>query len=584
MTFDHLTTLRKSILDLREQVQNHRQELTRLCLLTVVFLGFMLIFSLHRYYTFYASYDHGLFNQLFWNSLHGRFFQSSLTSGNSVAVLEDGKIPVVNFLHLAHHFVPDFMLWLPFYALHPAPETLVVLQVCLMTAGGLVLYALSRHYHPPTLSLLITAGYFGANAVIGPTFANFYEQCQIPLFAFGLLLALEKQRWGIFWLMATLVLGIREDAGMILFGVGLYMLFSQRFPRSGMALCLVSFAYVVIVTNFITPQFSDDASRLYFAVKFKQFVKGNESPSTLQVLWGMVTHPVELLQSLLTPFDRRFFYMVGQWLPLAFVPAISPASWTIAGIPLIALLAQSTKLALVITVRYAIALVPGIFYGTVLWWAHHSQRPIPPKPTGKSLWQIFDWTYRTRILTPVFRRFWIACMVVSILSVIAANPNQAFYFLVPDSFHPWVLVPLTRQWEHTSILNRMVAAVPADASVSATTHVIPQLSTRQKILRLPALQLKNDEGQIEDMEYLIADLWRHQQYQAIFKNERKRLENLIPFIDQIIVQSRYGVLQVEDGVVFMQKGVASKPAAIATWNLLKHEILSSLANLKFKRN
>jgi hypothetical protein len=86
------------------------------------------------------------------------------------------------------------------------------------------------------------------------------------------------------------------------------------------------------------------------------------------------------------------------------------------------------------------------------------------------------------------------------------------------------------------------------------------------------------------MEYLIADLWRHQQYQAIFKNERKRLENLIPFIDQIIVQSRYGVLQVEDGVVFMQKGVASKPAAIATWNLLKQEILSSLANLKFKRN
>ena len=60
-----------------------RQALT----LTAIFFIFMSVFSLHRYYSFYASYDHGLFDQVFWNNLHGHFFQSSLTSANSSSAI-----------------------------------------------------------------------------------------------------------------------------------------------------------------------------------------------------------------------------------------------------------------------------------------------------------------------------------------------------------------------------------------------------------------------------------------------------------------------------------------------------------------
>jgi hypothetical protein len=51
---------------------------------------------------------------------------------------------------------------------------------------------------------MIVASYYGANGVIGPTLGNFYEHWQIPLFIFSLLLALEKQRWPLFWLFAVL--------------------------------------------------------------------------------------------------------------------------------------------------------------------------------------------------------------------------------------------------------------------------------------------------------------------------------------------------------------------------------------------
>lgn len=580
MTLSTPPDLRGSLHRWQKLIEPHHSELKRLMGVTAAFLSFMLVFSLNRYFTYYTSYDHGLFNQIFWNNLHGRFFQSSLTSVNSMAVVADGVMPIANFIHLGQHFVPTFLLWLPLYAMFPHPATLIVLQVGLMTAGGVVLYALARHYLNPPLSLLITSGYFTGIAIVGPTFANFYEHCQIPLFAFGLLLAMEKRWWRVFWVMTILLLGVREDAGILTFGIGLFLLVSRRQPKVGAALCLLSFAYVVVVTNVIQTQFSADNPRLYMADKFREFTGGEPSPSTLRVLWGMVTNPLTLLRMLLTPFDRRLSYLLGQWVPLAFVPAISPASWVMAGVPLLTIFIQSGKLATVITIRYAIAVVPGIFYGAILWWAHRSRRPPLPLPDGAGWWQAIAWSFRYRQLTPAFRQFWGICLAASVVATLLANPNQAFYFLMPDSFRPWVLVPITKQWERAGIMNEMIRQIPPDASVSATTHIIPQLSSRRKIIRPPGLQLKDENGRIEEMEYVMADLWRMERYMPIFNPDRERLRTIVPFLDGLIQQQTYGVLALQDKIILLRRGVPSNPAALAAWEPTKQELLAALKTVE----
>jgi len=96
------------------------------------------------------------------------------------------------------------MIRMPIYALFPSPITLIVVQVALIAAAAIVLYFLAKHYLSVPLSVMIAASYYGANNVIGPTLGNFYEHWQIPLFIFSLLLALEKQRWPLFWLFAVL--------------------------------------------------------------------------------------------------------------------------------------------------------------------------------------------------------------------------------------------------------------------------------------------------------------------------------------------------------------------------------------------
>jgi len=523
----------------REQVG-----LRRALILASIFFSLVLAISLNRYFSFYTSYDHGLFNQLFWNNLHGRWFQSSLTSENSVASLFDGVIPTVSFIHLGQHFVLDFVLWIPFYAIFPHPATMVVLQVGLMTLGGLVLYALARQRLSPQLSVWITGSYYSAIAVIGSTVANFYEHCQIPLFAFGTLLALERKNWVWFWICALLVLGIREEMGIILFGIGVYMIVSRRHPWTGLAMCILSFSYVAFVTNVVMPQFSPDNSRLYLASRFSQFVN-TDNPSTLQVLWGMITHPIELAQSLLLPLDRRINYLAGQWVALAFVPAVSGAAWTIAGFPLLSLFAQSGLSALTVSLRYAVAVVPGVFYGAIVWWSYHPER-----------------------FTPRFRRWWKTCIALSLVFMLSGNPNRAFSFIIPDSVRPWVFVPLPRQWEHASHIYNVIRNVPDNASVSTTTQIIPQLSTRRVIMRLPALDIYNDQQQKIRVEHIVADLWELKEYSKAFKDSRMFLAATLPLLENLVNTKQYGVQQVEDGVVRLLQGQPSDPAMLSEWQKL----------------
>ncbi len=516
-----------------------------------VFFILCLFFTLHRYYSFYSSFDQGIFNQVFWNNLHGRFFQSSLSSSLSTNVIHAGEVPTVFYHRLGQHFTPALLLWWPIYALFPSPATLTVLQVTLITAAGVVLYILARQYLQPSLAVMITASFYAANAVIGPTLSNFHDISQIPLFVFTLLLAMEKRWWWLFWLMTVLILAVREDSGVGLFGVGIYMILSKRFPRAGIGVCVLSFGYMLVLTNMIMPLFSQDISQRFMIERFGQYADGNEA-STLEIIWGMISNPWRLLVELVTPVDRTIRYLIAQWLPLAFIPAVSPAAWMIAGFPLLKLFLGKGELVLAITVRYALTVVPGLFYGAILWWSQHQHK-----------------------FKPSVRRFWIGCICLSLFFSFTSNPNRTFYFLIPDSVKPWVYVSLPQQWQHVAKMRPLLAQIPSDASVSATTYLVPHLSGRREILRLPALELRNDAQEVIKVDYAIADLWQLQQYQVAFKDDRRQLQDLIKLVDQLSNHQEYGIIGFQDGVVLLKKAASSDIQATAAWLQFQQQLRKS---------
>ncbi len=527
----------------------------------IAFFICTLSLTLHRHFSFYSSYDQGIFNQVFWNGTHGNFFQSTLSSQLSTNVVHSGEVPYVAYHRLGQHFTPALLLWLPIYYLFPYPATLTVLQAVFVTAAGLVLYALARIYLEPAIATLITLSYYGANAILGPTLANFHDISQIPLFVFSLLLAMEKRWWWLFGILVICTLAIREDSGITLFGIGMYMLLSRRFPRLGLLVCSLSFLYMVALTNLIMPLFSDDIAKRFMLERFGQYADGNEA-STVEIIINMVTRPGLLLVELFTPVWDTFKYLLGQWLPLAFMPAVAPAAWAIAIFPLLKLLLGKGETVLVISIRYAMSVTPGLFYGAILWWAGQGFANF-----SKSLKDC-----KPRKLRPKFRRFWIFCICLSIFFTITSNPSRTLSFIIPDSIEPRVYVSAPKQWQHVPHIRALMAQIPADASVSATTYIIPHLSGRREIIRLPGLEIKNDQQQIKQVDYIIADFWQMEQYQAAFGDDRDALQNISTLINQLLQQNQYGIVDFADGVVLLHKQESSNQSALTAWQTYQNQL------------
>ncbi len=74
----------------------------------------------------------------------------------------------------------------------------------------------------------MACSFYGAQAVIGPTWCNFHDLCQLPLLVFLLLLGLLERRWWLLLLAALLIPLVREDTGVVLFGMALWMACGAR--------------------------------------------------------------------------------------------------------------------------------------------------------------------------------------------------------------------------------------------------------------------------------------------------------------------------------------------------------------------
>ncbi|MDJ1180315.1 DUF2079 domain-containing protein [Roseofilum sp. BLCC_M91] len=522
--------------------------LRRVGLAAIAFFLFSLTLTLHRHYTFYSTSDRGLFNQIFWNSLQGRFFHTSLASVLSPDAIYGGEISTITYNYLGQHFTPATLLWLPLYALFPHGVTLIVLQVTLVTAAGLVLYALAREYLNPPVSGMIACSFYSATAVLGPTLSNFHAIAQLPLLVFSALLALEKRWWWLFFPLIVCILGVHEQAGLIVFGMGIYLILSQRYTRLGMGLCTLSIVYVLTVTNLIMPQIADDIHQQFPIEQLGPYFKTDET-SVFQIIGRIIYQPWLLILEVISSPGKPLRYLLNQGLPLAFIPAVAPAAWCISGFFLLFLLLGQGLSVLAITMDSAMAVVPGLFYGAILWWSgHRNSHRLYPQP-----------------LTPRFQKIWSACMMVSILLTITTNPSQTFYFLIPDSVNPLVFVSLPQQWEHAAKIRSMIDKIPPEASVSVTQEMIPHLSERREIIQLPAVEFSDAQHDRQQVEYVVADLWGLQRYQAAFPQKRHLFYYNVVLIDTLVQQRSYGILRFENGVALLRQNAANDAQAIAAW-------------------
>ena len=520
----------------------------RVLLAAAIFTLIGWILQVWRMQVLVASMDQGILFQALWNGLSGHPFESTLSSQLSTNVVHGGELPAIGYHRLGQHFTPTLALWIPLVALL-GKWALPLLQVALISAAGLVLYKLARTRLQPDLSSWLVFAFYGANAVIGPCLGNFTDLSQLPLCVFALLLGLERRRLWLTLLPALAMPLIREDTGVVLVGIGLWLILRDRnrWPL-GTALILYGGGWVVLVTNVLMPLFSEDNSRRFMVENFGQYLQGRDQASSMEVLTLVLRQPWAVIRELISPPGRTIGYLAGQGLPLAFIPFLAADSWLLMGLPLLGLLlAQGFNNPLSINIRYTYLVVPGLFAGSIFWWQRHS-----------ALFQ-----------DKRFRQLWRACILLSLLFTISSNPNRSLNWIIPDSLHPLVYNSPWRQWQHSQHAHQILKQIPADASVAANTPLIPHLAGRQAIVRFPdGLRYKDRDGRVLSAEWIAVDTDYQYRYSQAFAGERKALRHSIRLL--VKLQGKYGVKAVADGVVLLKRDTPSDhKASLALEELLK---------------
>ena len=493
-----------------------------------------------------ATMDQGILLQVLWNGLSGHPFESTLSSQLSTNVVHGGDLPTIGYHRLGQHFTPTLALWIPLVGLL-GKWALPLLQVALIAAAGLVLHELARTRLQPDLATWITLAFYGANAVIGPCLGNFTDLSQLPICVFALLLGLER-RWRWLTLLAALAIPlIREDTGVVLVGLGVWLAWRQR-ERWPLALALIVYGggWVVLVTNVLMPLFSHDNARRFMVENFGQYLQGRDQASSMDVLGLVLRQPWVVLHELISPPGRTLGYLAGQGLPLAFIPFLALDSWLLMGLPLLGLLlAQGFNNPLSINIRYTYLVVPGLFAGSIFWWERH----------------------RALFATKRFRQLWRACILLSLLFTITSNPNRSLNWIMPDSVQPLVYRAPWRQWQHSHAAHQALRQIPAAASVAANTPLIPHLAARQAIVRFPdGVRFKDRDGHSQSVAWIAVDTDYQQRYSKAFAGERKALRKSIRLLEEL--QGRYGVKVVSDGVVILKRESPANPAAAAALQTL----------------
>lgn len=268
-------------------------------LLTIFILAFMAAYgwlAVTRHQRFNSTgYDLAINEQIVWNTVHGRFFASSLEVDNS----------------FADHFRPFLLALAPFYLLFQSPLTLLLVQTAGLALGAIPLYLLARERLQQRLVPLVIAAVYLLYPALGfiARFDFHVEAFAIPAF-FAAFYAMERERWG--WASAWLLIPllVKESMGLTVAAVGLYALVMRRKARWGSAWLVLGLATFAVTSFWLIPTVRGEASDTLSRYRWL-----GDAPGTM--LATLFTEPALVWQQL-TSADR-LFYLLQLLVPVGFL-------------------------------------------------------------------------------------------------------------------------------------------------------------------------------------------------------------------------------------------------------------------------
>lgn len=389
-----------------------------------------------------ATVDLGIFKEALWHTLHGRVMFS----------------PAVGYSFFGEHFSPVLFLLVPLYALWPSSACLLSVQTLAISASAWPLYRLGREVGLTRgLATALAAAMIFSPPMQTALFYDFHmDLLAVPALS-ALVLALHRRRWLHSYLALALLVSVKEDMFIPAAGAILARVFSgdRDDARRSVPAGLVATAYCflsmfVFIRAFGPPPGvpvymgggggAGPRGTYKFLRNFRHLV-GWGGP--LRMLFGQ---PVRFVLYAFT--ETRLTTLLNFMMPLGFLPFM--ARWRFALLaPLgIILLSDNPE---IVSLRYHYSAIqhPGVFFAA----AYGAATLVASSPRHARTQQSLA-----------------GLVVAGAVVLLGMHPASVWARTHVSDRH--AVTP------HVAGVDRLVARVSPNATVSVTTFLGPRLSNR----------------------------------------------------------------------------------------------------------
>ena len=209
--------------------------------------------ALIRHWSFHSTAsDLAVFDQVLWNTIHGRFMESTL----SLARCDPHSF-------FGDHFSPALLAILPLYVLFPRPETLIVVQTIALAVGVWPVYLLARRFLPTVGQRLVWVAAYLLSAPLSFVALYDFHEITLAVAPLGFAMYFLATRRTIPMILSLLVaLLAKEEVAVIGVGFGVALALQRRWWPSAMVIVGSVLAFVVTL-KIIIPAFAAGAPYQY---------------------------------------------------------------------------------------------------------------------------------------------------------------------------------------------------------------------------------------------------------------------------------------------------------------------------------
>lgn len=403
-------------------------------LMIAAYAIFFSIFTALRHSNFQTqAWDMGIFDQLFWNTVHGRFMQSSIE-----------EIP----RHFGIHFSPFLLLLLPGYALFQSPYYLLIVQTLALALGAYPLYLIANKKLSAPFPLLISTAYLLSPSLHWINTFDFHEVAFfIPLFLTAFYFFYEN-KFAYSAIFFTLAAGTKEDAIVAVIFAGLFITVQSYLKkdatkiRFGLFTVIGSIIMFILAIKVIMPAFGGGLLRMD---RYREL-----GVTATEIIKNSITNP-KLPISLIFQL-QKLKYLFWLFLPAAFLPFFSWPSLILILPGILENTLTNFPSQFSGHYQYDATILPGLFIGMIFGIEFLSKK----------------WLFKKE------KKLWVIILIALFLGFLLRSPVSPIFFPI----NPIKLFLTNPQ---KTAISELLAKVPYNASVTAPTNFVPHLANREKI-------------------------------------------------------------------------------------------------------